>query len=120
MNELRETDDICCHTQTAFPAGDVLAIGGFHTDPIPTAELLPRVNWHLVAHIRCRQPVKEGHTATRLIDGTVLVVGGYDDFGPVRSSELYEPATTSWSTTVPPETARGFMQPLSLPAVACW
>jgi N-acetylneuraminic acid mutarotase len=108
MNELRETDDICCHAQIALPAGDVLAIGGFHTDPVPSAELYHASTgtWSAISPMQTARLA--GHTATRLNDGTVLVVGGYDDFGPVRSSELYDPATTSWSITAPPETARGF------------
>ena len=41
------------------------------------------------------------HTATRLLDGRVLVVGGYgyDDSGPGVSAELYNPATGTWTNT---------------------
>jgi hypothetical protein len=119
MNELREADDICCHAQMHFQLVMFWLSAASTLIPFPpqsftTRQLAPGRPYQM-------QTARQGgHTATRLIDGTVLVVGGYDDFGPVRSSELYEPATTSWSTTVPPETARGFIQPLSLPAVACW
>jgi len=34
------------------------------------------------------------HTATRLVDGRVLAIGGYN-----RSAELYDPATGTWSRT---------------------
>jgi N-acetylneuraminic acid mutarotase len=34
------------------------------------------------------------HTATRLVDGRVLAIGGYN-----RSAELYNPATGTWSRT---------------------
>ena len=37
------------------------------------------------------------HTATRLRDGTILVVGG-DYFGALASAEIYEPASGSWTT----------------------
>jgi N-acetylneuraminic acid mutarotase len=42
-----------------------------------------------------------GHTATRLLDGRILAVGGViDDFYPFSFySETYEPATKSWSAT---------------------
>jgi Galactose oxidase, central domain len=40
------------------------------------------------------------HTATRLLDGRVLVVAGRDvDYGPTSSAELFDPATGIWTTT---------------------
>jgi hypothetical protein len=40
------------------------------------------------------------HTATRLLDGRVLVVAGRDaDEGPTATAELYNPATGTWTTT---------------------
>jgi large repetitive protein len=39
-----------------------------------------------------------GHTATRLLNGKVLVAGGR---GALTSAELYDPATGIWSTTGP-------------------
>jgi len=37
------------------------------------------------------------HTATRLLDGNVLIVGGQDQSGFVLNAELYHWATQSWS-----------------------
>ena len=38
------------------------------------------------------------HTATRLLDGRVLVVAGRDaDYGPLATAELYNPATGTWT-----------------------
>jgi hypothetical protein len=40
-----------------------------------------------------------GHTATRLNDGRVLVVGGYHQGESVATTEIYDPATGMWSAT---------------------
>lgn len=41
-----------------------------------------------------------GHTATRLQDGTVLVVGGsVGDDATARSAELYDPSSGTWTVT---------------------
>ena len=48
---------------------------------------------------------RSGHTATLLLDGRVLVVGGYYQPGaPITgvyrsSAELYDPITNTWSAT---------------------
>jgi hypothetical protein len=42
---------------------------------------------------------RTGHTATLLQSGEVLVAGGADLNGPLTSSELYNPATGTWSLT---------------------
>ena len=39
------------------------------------------------------------HTATRLLDGKVLVTGGTDDTSYFASSDLYDPATGVWTAT---------------------
>jgi N-acetylneuraminic acid mutarotase len=51
---------------------------------------------HWVAAADMQDP-REGHTATRLPDGTVLVVGGWTSAGaPLASVEIYNPATNAW------------------------
>jgi hypothetical protein len=40
---------------------------------------------------------RDGHSATRLANGTVLVVGGYNNSGPLASAEIYHPATGTFS-----------------------
>ena len=39
------------------------------------------------------------HTATRLLDGRVLVAGGTDDTGVLASAEIYDPALGIWTAT---------------------
>ena len=39
------------------------------------------------------------HTATLLLNGKVLVVGGNGSEGALTSAELYDPATGTWSPT---------------------
>lgn len=50
---------------------------------------------------------RDQHTATRLFDGRVLVVGGYNGSSPVGSAEIYNPSTNSWSSAGSLLTPRG-------------
>lgn len=50
-------------------------------------------HWEFTA--RMKQP-RSGHTATRLSDGRVLVVGGFNDTGVLNTAEIFDPATKSW------------------------
>lgn len=43
---------------------------------------------------------REGHTATLLPNGRVLVVGGHDGTASLGSSEIYDPVGNSWSTPI--------------------
>ena len=43
--------------------------------------------------------VRSGHTATLLKSGLVLIAGGFDDEAPVRTAELYDPATGRFERT---------------------
>src|SRR5439155_6000546 len=47
-----------------------------------------------------------GHTATTLLNGDVLVVGGYDGAQDLASAELYDPATGAFSPAGELSTAR--------------
>jgi len=51
------------------------------------------------------------HTATLLPDGKVLVAGGYyfqmGEMKPLQESEVYDPATGTWTATGNLNTARG-------------
>ncbi|WP_437506872.1 Kelch repeat-containing protein [Sorangium sp. So ce1099] len=89
------------HTATLLDSGEVLLVGGFGTTPATGAELYdPASNtWALTSPVNT---ARQYHTATRLQDGQVLVAGGSennDDAPDVRSAELYDPATNTWSST---------------------
>src|SRR5438552_17268941 len=49
---------------------------------------------------------REGHTATLLPDGRVLVAGGFDGQIYLASAEIYDPASGTWSPTGSMATAR--------------
>jgi N-acetylneuraminic acid mutarotase len=49
---------------------------------------------------------REGHTATLLPNGQVLVAGGFDGTNYLTSAELYNPTTGRWNTTGSMQTAR--------------
>ncbi|MFL5346513.1 MAG: kelch repeat-containing protein [Hyalangium sp.] len=55
------------------------------------------------------------HSATLLPNGKVLVAGGGDTTGPIASTELYDPATNTWSVSPPLTQARSFHTATLLP-----
>lgn len=86
------------HTATRLLDGTVLVTGGVteKKHPTPTAnsaELFdPTANtWTEVAQM---SSVRAFHAAVRLLDGTVLVVGGNPSD---RGAERYDPASNSWT-----------------------
>lgn len=58
---------------------------------------------------------REGHTATLLPNGKVLVAGGYSNTDDVSSAELYDPATGLWTTTGAMNTQRSYHTATLLP-----
>ncbi len=52
------------------------------------------------------QTPRDGHTATLLSNGNVVVVGGEDNNGVVASTEVYSPSTGSWTASGNLNTAR--------------
>ena len=113
------------HTATLLTGGTVLVTGGANDQhdlhPVATTEVYDpsqgtNGTWTPAGGMDSCAPDpscagRVGHTATRLADGTVLVVGGVADLGavagqpdvgvlyPVRSSEVYDPKTARWSAT---------------------
>jgi len=90
------------HTATLLNDGRVLIAGGTHVDGIATAgcELFdPKANRWI--HASSMMSARAGHAATLLADGDVLVTGGWTGIGfgvhASASSEIYHPATNSWT-----------------------
>ncbi len=80
----------------------VLVAGGTTngTVPVKTAELYnPDTNtWSATGSMVV---ARRGHTATLLLDGKVLVTGGYDGAVESPTAEIYDPATGIWTATGP-------------------
>lgn len=80
----------------------VLVAGGTTngTLPVKTAELYnPDTNtWSATGSMVV---TRRGHTATLLLDGKVLVTGGYDGAVESPTAEIYDPATGVWTATGP-------------------
>ena len=57
--------------------------------PAPTAEV--------ETSARHMKSSRQGHSATTLSDGRLLVVGGSDEFGASPHGEIYDPAADTWA-----------------------
>ncbi len=95
------------HTATLLPDGRVLVVGGTGAggseETLASAELYdPEAGrWSPTGPMGA---ARSGHTASMLADGRVLVAGGQDaticDPGfAIGSSEIFDPATTTWGPT---------------------
>jgi hypothetical protein len=86
------------HSGTLLTNGEVLAGGGIklaaRSSPALRYTSLPRALF--AAPARCGRRAAD-HTATRLLDGRVLVIGGEDVNGtPLASAELFDPGTNEF------------------------
>lgn len=117
LNNAREA-----HTATLLPNGKVLVAGGFNNDSsgqpqgqLSTCELYDPATktWSVTGALA---DGRDGHTATLLSNGKVLVTGGYDTIGmPLSSSELYDPVLGTWSSTGALVNARYFHTAILIP-----
>ena len=105
------------HTATLLPNGKVLVAGGLafflsmgRGVSFASAELYDPANgtWTATGSMGA---ARDGHTATLLPNGKVLVAGGYETSGLgfilLASAELYDPASGIWTPTGSLPTARG-------------
>jgi WD40 repeat protein len=93
------------HTATLLPSGKVLVVGGSLSTDGDIVELYDPAagagagafsfNGRLLT-------ARRSHTATLLPDGTVLIVGGFNDAGALSSAELYNPAAVTAGPTTSP------------------
>lgn len=109
------------HTATRLPNGKVLVAGGIGIAPgggttiLSSAELYDPATgiWVSTGDL---PTAHQGHAATLLPNGSVLVVGGIDNtLLAVASAELYNPATGTWSATGSLNTARSWHTATFLP-----
>jgi hypothetical protein len=87
----------------------VLVVGGYSLGSVgrstELSELYDPATGRWTSTGSLRTP-RRNHTATLLPDGTVLVAGGFNADGWLRSAELYDPARGRWSRVASMATAR--------------
>ncbi|GBD88249.1 N-acetylneuraminate epimerase [bacterium BMS3Abin03] len=92
-------------TATTLTNGTILVIGGvnFETNPprmynLKSCELFDPVTekWSVVDSLEIE---RQGHTATVMPDGRVLVAGGLNSSGSIKQCEIFDPETGVWSMT---------------------
>lgn len=94
------------HAAVLLADGTVLLTGGgisvLFTLPLTvtdSAETFDPVTGTFTATLGTMAAARSDHTATRLPNGKVLIVGGNSAGGSVASAELYDPATRTFSAT---------------------
>lgn len=94
------------HTVTPLLDGGALIVGGHTYDPITGVSAYFAKSYRYdaskdeVVDAGMLTQARSGHSATRLADGRVLVVGGGDEASYLLSSELFDPAkpaSAAWS-----------------------
>ncbi len=88
-------------TLSLLPDGRVLAAGGYYYDSgdyyLNSSEIFNPVDqqWYVVAD--SMSGARRNHTATTLLDGRILVVGGENATDKLNTAEIFDPVTNLWS-----------------------
>ena len=101
------------HTSTVLDDGSILFVGGFDgTHALSSSELYAAssssTSSSLSTEIAPLSEERVAHTATKLQDGRVLIVGGLKGAGAIASTEIFDPAHNSWSAGPSLNHARGY------------
>lgn len=100
---LKMNAERAAHTATLLPDGKVLIAGGFREEgtsevAISSAEIFdPATNTFTPAN-DLNEP-RNGHTATLLPNGKVLLAGGWNQHGRTATAEVYDPQTGAFEYT---------------------
>jgi hypothetical protein len=98
------------HTATLLQNGQVLITGG-ETDPTPSgaysnAEIFDPTTWTFSTVSTTMASAREGHAATLLNDGTVLLTGGnLPGAGSLSTAEIYSPSSGTFTAISAPMTS---------------
>jgi WD40 repeat protein len=100
---LKMNAERAAHTATLLPDGKVLIAGGFREEgaseiAIASAEIFDPVNHSFTPTDSMNEP-RDGHTATLLPNGKVLIVGGWNQSGRSSTAELYDSETEAFEYT---------------------
>src|SRR5688500_8873242 len=100
---LKMNDERAAHSATLLPDGKVLIAGGFREEgttevAIASAEIFDPVTNTFTPTSDMNEP-RNGHTATLLPNGKVLLAGGWNQQGRTATAELYDPLTGTFEYT---------------------
>ncbi|WP_129576710.1 MULTISPECIES: kelch repeat-containing protein [Sorangium] len=92
------------HTATQLPNGNVLVVGGSNSvGNLSSVDIYDAVNntWLPPLSAQPMSVARSSHTATQLLDGRVLVVGGSTSSGITTSAEIFNPGSSDWTSVTP-------------------
>ncbi|MBS1786963.1 MAG: hypothetical protein JST85_04540 [Acidobacteria bacterium] len=99
------------HTATILANAMVVMVGGAPSLPLTSAlgsvELHDPAVGKWLTQSSSPNTLRYDHTATLLTNGKVLIAGGRDSTGALKSAEIYDPATDTWAPTADMNIARG-------------
>src|SRR5688572_17589892 len=100
---LKMNAERAAHSATLLPDGKVLIAGGFREEgtteiAISSAEIYDPETNTFTPTSDMNEP-RNGHTATLLPDGLVLLAGGWNESGRTSTAQLYDPQTGTFEYT---------------------